>query len=130
VRVAPTKMAVVSGSAGGVLVPCQPERQYREAQDERTATPTTATPSRRVPTRIMALRSVSSPISNSSTATPTWASSRKNRCERIVGAIGYDLEKPGAKQDARQELAHDAGCPRRSNASPANFASGSMIATP
>src|SRR5439155_1615776 len=43
VRVAPTKMAVVTGSAAVCSYPCQPERQYRKPRPNGTATPTTAT---------------------------------------------------------------------------------------
>src|SRR5438876_611486 len=74
VSVAPTKMAVTRGSADVCSYPCHPDAQYRKPRPNGTATPTAATAVAATPTRIMALRSVSSPISNSSTTTPTCAS--------------------------------------------------------
>src|SRR5882672_2768446 len=128
VRVAPTKMAVVSGSADVCSYPCQPERQYRKPRTNGTATPTTATAVAAVPTRIMALRSVSSPISNNSTTTPTWASSRNTGVSGSSAPIGMTLRNPAPSRMPARSSPITAGCPRRSNASPANFAASSMIA--
>src|SRR6266566_3343993 len=128
VRVAPTKMAVVNGSADVCSYPCQPERQYRKPRPNGTATPTTATAVAAVPTRIMALRSVSSPISNSSTTTPTWASSRNTGVSGSSAPIGMTLRNPAPSRMPARSSPITAGCPRRSNASPANFAASSMIA--
>src|SRR6266540_190965 len=128
VRVAPTKMAVVSGSADVCSYPCQPERQYRKPRPNGTATPTTATAVAAVPTRIMALRSVSSPISNSSTTTPTWASSRNTGVSGSSAPIGITLRKPAPSTIPAKSSPITAGCPRRSNASPANFPASSMTA--
>src|SRR6058998_3202428 len=128
VRVAPTKMAVVSGSATVCSYPCQPDRQYRKPRPNGTATPTTATAVAAVPTRIMALRLVSSPISNSSTTTPTSASSRNTGVSGSSGPIGITLRKPAPSRMPARSSPITAGCPRRSNASPANFPASSMIA--
>src|SRR2546429_1971125 len=128
VRVAPTKMAVVSGSADVCSYPCQPERQYRKPRPNGTATPTTATAVAAVPTRIMALRSVSSPISNSKTTTPTCASSRNTGVSGSSAPIGTTLRKPAPSTMPARSSPITAGCPRRSNSSPANFPASSMIA--
>src|SRR6266850_640320 len=128
VRVAPTKRAVVSGSAAVCSYPCQPERQYRKPRTNGTATPTTATAVAAVPTRIVALRSVSSPISNNSTTTPTWASSRNTGVSGSSAPIGMTLRNPAPSRMPARSSPITAGCPRRSNASPANFAASSMIA--
>src|SRR2546422_4782756 len=128
VRVAPTKMAVVAGSADVCSYPCQPERQYRKPRAKGTATPTTAPAVAAVPTRIMALRSVSSPISNSSATTPTWASSRNTGVSGSSAPIGITLRKPAPSTMPAKSSPITAGCLRRSNASPANFPASSMIA--
>src|SRR5437899_2042162 len=128
VSVAPTKMAVVSESADVCSTPCQLDRQYRKPSPNGTATPTTATAVAAVPTRIMALRSVSSPISNSSTTTPTWASSRNTEASGSSGPIGITLRKPAPSRMPAKSSPITAGWPRRSNASPANFPASSMIA--
>src|SRR3989449_2011533 len=128
VSVAPTKMAVVSGSAAVCSYPCQPERQYRNPRPNGTATPTTATAVAAVPTRIMALRSVSSPISNSSTTTPTCASSRNTGVSGSSAPIGITLRKPAPSRIPASSSPITAGCPRRSNSSPANFPASNMIA--
>src|SRR3989454_8218815 len=128
VSVAPTKMAVVSESADVCSTPCQLDRQYRKPSPNGTATPTTATAVAAVPTRIMALRSVSSPISNNSTTTPTWASSRTTGVSGSSAPIGITLRKPAPSTIPARSSPMTAGCPRRSNASPANFPASSMIA--
>src|SRR5881397_2877335 len=129
VRVAPTKMAVVSGSATVCSYPCQPDRQYRKPRPNGTATPTTATAVAAGPTRIMALRLVSSPISKSSTTTPTSASSRNTGVSGSSGPIGITLRKPAPSRMPARSSPITAGCPRRSNASPASFAATSITAS-
>src|SRR5690348_6765997 len=121
-------MAVVIGSTEVCSTPCQPDRQYRKPSPNGTATPTTATAVAAVPTRIMALRSVSSPISNSSTTTPTWASNRNTGVSGSSAAIGITLRKPAPSTMPASSSPITAGWPRRSNASPANFPASSMIA--
>src|SRR5437773_1695793 len=101
---------------------------HRARKRNATATPTTATAVAAVPTRIMALRSVSSPISNSSTTTPTWASSRNTEASGSSGPIGITLRKPAPSRMPAKSSPITAGWPRRSNASPANFPASSMIA--
>src|SRR2546426_9300978 len=128
VSVAPTKMAVVRGSAEVCSTRCQPDRQYRKPRTNGTVTPTTATAVAAVPTRIMALRSVSSPISNSSTTTPTWASSRNAGVSGASAPIGITLSMPAPSTMPARSSPITAGCLRRSNASPANFPASSMIA--
>src|SRR5213080_2396040 len=127
VSVAPTKMAVVSRSAEVCSTPCQPDRQYRKPRTNGTATPTTATAVAAVPTRIMALRSVSSLISNSTT-TQTWASSVNTGVSASSAPIGITLRKPAPSAMPASSSPITAGWPRRSNASPANFPASSMIA--
>src|SRR2546422_8530 len=81
-----------------------------------------------VPTRTMALRSAPSPISNNSTTTPTWASSRTPGVSGSSAPIGITLRKPAPSTIPARSSPMTAGCPRRSNASPANFPASSMIA--
>src|SRR5882724_1345931 len=128
VSVAPTKMAVTRGSADVCSYPCHPDAQYRKPRPNGTATPTVATAVAAAPTRIMALRSVSSPISNSSTTTPTCASSRNTGVSESSAPIGITLRKPAPSRMPASSSPITAGCPRRSNSSPANFPASSMIA--
>src|SRR5712692_4901480 len=128
VRVAPTKMAVDSRSADVCSTPCHPDHQYKKPSANGTATPTTATAVAAVPTRIMALRSVSSPISNSNTTTPTCASSWNTGVSGSSAPTGITLRKPAPSTMPASSSPITAGWPRRSNASPANFPASSMIA--
>src|SRR5438128_1066190 len=128
VSVAPTKMAVTRGSAEVCSYPCHPDAQYRKPKPNGTATPTAATAVAAAPTRIMALRSVSSPISNSSTTTPTCASSRNTGVSASSAPMGITLRKPAPSAMPASSSPITAGWPRRSNASPANFPASSMIA--
>src|SRR2546426_1654290 len=128
VSVAPTKMAVTRGSAEVCSYPCHPDAQYRKPKPNGTATPTAATAVAAAPTRIMALRSVSSPISNSSTTTPTCASSRNTGVSGSSAPIGITLRKPAPSRIPASSSPITAGCPRRSNSSPANFPASNMIA--
>src|SRR6266576_762914 len=128
VSVAPTKMAVTRGSAEVCSYPCHPDAQYRKPKPNGTATPTAATAVAAAPTRIMALRSVSSPISNSSTTTPTCASSRNTGVSGSSAPIGITLRKPAPSRMPTSSSPITAGWPRRSNTSPANFPASNMIA--
>src|SRR5205823_11947593 len=76
----------------------------------------------------MALILVSSPISKSSTTTPTSASSRNTGVSGSSPPMGITLRKPAPSRMPASSSPITAGCPRRSNSSPANFPASNMIA--
>src|SRR2546430_4201465 len=77
----------------------------------------------------MARRSVSSPISNNSTTTPTSASRRNTGVRGSSGPTGMTFRNPAPSRMPAISSPITAGCPRRSKASPASFAATSITAS-
>src|SRR4029077_17530405 len=104
------------------------DRQYRKPSTNGTMTPTTATAPAAGPFRSIAFRSVSRPISNSSTTTPTCASSRNTPVSGSSGAVGITRRTPAPSTIPARSSPITAGWRNRSNASPANLPTRSITA--
>src|SRR5690349_11676613 len=91
-------------------------------------TPTTATAPAAGPSRSIAFRSVSRPISNSSTTTPTCANRRNTPVSGSSGAVGITRRTPAPSTIPARSSPITAGWRNRSNAAPANLPTSSITA--
>src|SRR2546422_2182658 len=121
VSVAPTKIATVVASDGAGAGPCSGDTQYRKPNRNGTATPTSATAVAGAPTRAIALRSVSRPISNSSTITPISARKAMTGRRGSSGPVGMTPSTLDPRTMPATSSPSTAGCPSRSASSAENF---------
>src|SRR3989442_1753888 len=120
VSVASTKIATIIASPNGAGA-CSDDTQYRKPKRNGAATPTRATAIANAPTRAIAFKSVSRPISNSSTTTPISARNAMIKPRGSPAPVGMTRSTLDPSTMPATSSPSTAGCPSRSTSSPENL---------